>query len=47
MPGRDYSSIVDTGGKWLLILTLTGILIHASIRFLLWRKLKKEVKKNE
>jgi octaheme c-type cytochrome (tetrathionate reductase family) len=38
MPGRDYSSIVDTGGKWLLLLTLTGIMIHAGIRIISKRK---------
>jgi octaheme c-type cytochrome (tetrathionate reductase family) len=42
MPGRDYSSIVDTGGKWLLILTIIGILFHATIRIISRRKLKRE-----
>jgi octaheme c-type cytochrome (tetrathionate reductase family) len=32
MPGRDYSKMVDTFGKWLLIFTLAGIFIHAGIR---------------
>jgi octaheme c-type cytochrome (tetrathionate reductase family) len=32
MPGRDYSAVVDTGGKWLIIFTLFGIMIHAGIR---------------
>ena len=45
MPGRDYSSLVDTGGKWLLILLITGILIHATIRIIYYRKSKKEVSK--
>jgi hypothetical protein len=40
MPGRDYSSPVDTGGKLLLILSLTGILIHGSIRIILHNKNK-------
>ncbi len=40
LPGRDYSSLVDSGGKWLLILTLIGIFIHASIRFYSYRKIK-------
>lgn len=45
MPGRDYSSMVDTGGKWLLILSLIGIFIHSTIRFISYRKMKSEVKK--
>ncbi|MGQ9799934.1 MAG: tetrathionate reductase family octaheme c-type cytochrome, partial [Ignavibacterium sp.] len=45
MPGRDYSVVVDTGGKWLLILTIIGVLIHATIRFYFYRKNKKEVSK--
>jgi hypothetical protein len=39
MPGRDYSSLVDTSGKWLIILTIVGILIHGFIRFTFKRKL--------
>ncbi|PKL88046.1 MAG: cytochrome C [Ignavibacteriae bacterium HGW-Ignavibacteriae-2] len=45
LPGRDYSTVVDTGGKWLVILTIIGILIHAIIRFFSYRKLGKEVSK--
>lgn len=45
MPGRDYSALVDTGGKWFLILTIIGVLIHATIRFFSYRKIKNEVKK--
>jgi hypothetical protein len=45
MPGRDYSSLVDTSGKWLLILLITGILIHATIRIIYYSKSKKEVSK--
>lgn len=40
MPGRDYSSFVDTSGKWLIILTVVGIFIHGLIRFTAQRKLK-------
>lgn len=43
MPGRDYSSLVDTTGKWLLILTIIGIFIHASIRIYSFVKHKKGV----
>jgi octaheme c-type cytochrome (tetrathionate reductase family) len=32
LPGRDYSSPVDWLGKWILILTLTGIFLHAAMR---------------
>jgi octaheme c-type cytochrome (tetrathionate reductase family) len=32
MPGRDYSPVVETGGAWLLILTLAGVIGHGSIR---------------
>jgi octaheme c-type cytochrome (tetrathionate reductase family) len=35
MPGRDYSGLVETGGTWLLILTLGGVLLHGSIRVIL------------
>lgn len=45
MPGRDYSSLVDSGGKWLIILIIIGLLIHASIRFYSYRKLKNGVSK--
>ena len=42
MPGRDYSSLVDTGGKWLIILLIIGILLHAIIRIFSYGKIKKE-----
>jgi octaheme c-type cytochrome (tetrathionate reductase family) len=42
MPGRDYSSLVDTGGMWLIILSLIGVLLHATIRMIASRKFKKE-----
>ncbi len=45
MPGRDYSSLVDTAGKWLIILSLIGIAFHATFRIIASRKLKKEVTK--
>jgi octaheme c-type cytochrome (tetrathionate reductase family) len=45
MPGRDYSATVDTSGKWLLILTIIGIFLHATIRLYSYRKIKKEVPK--
>jgi hypothetical protein len=45
MPGRDYSSIVDTSGKWLLILTIIGILFHATIRIFTRKRINKEVTK--
>jgi len=32
MPGRDYSTIVDSLGKLLILLSFVGILIHSSIR---------------
>jgi octaheme c-type cytochrome (tetrathionate reductase family) len=32
MPGRDYSAAVETGGSVLLLLTFTGVLIHAGVR---------------
>jgi len=45
LPGRDYSSAVDTTGKWLIVLTIIGILVHASIRIFSYAKLKTGVKK--
>lgn len=32
MPGRDYSGAVETGGAWLLLLTLLGVVGHGSVR---------------
>jgi octaheme c-type cytochrome (tetrathionate reductase family) len=34
LPGRDSSAVVDTAGKWLLILTIIGIFLHAVLRFI-------------
>lgn len=45
MPGRDYSSLVDTAGKWLIILMVIGLIIHAFIRIISYRRIKKEVSK--
>jgi hypothetical protein len=36
---------VDAGGKWLIILLIIGILIHATIRIIYYRKIQKEVSK--
>ncbi|MCZ7611624.1 MAG: tetrathionate reductase family octaheme c-type cytochrome [Ignavibacterium sp.] len=41
MPGRDYSNIVEVGGVWMLILTLLGVLAHASVRIFVAVKSKK------
>ena len=38
MPGRDYSSLVDTLGIWTLILTLVGISIHGALRIIMGKK---------
>ena len=38
MPGRNYSPLVDTGGKWLLILVFTGIFVHAGMRIISYKK---------
>ena len=35
MPGRDYAGVVETGGTWLLILTLAGVVVHGSIRMII------------
>ncbi|HOJ08319.1 MAG: tetrathionate reductase family octaheme c-type cytochrome [Ignavibacteriota bacterium] len=45
MPGRDYSNIVEVGGVWMLILTLLGVLAHASVRIFVAVKSKKEGKR--
>lgn len=45
LPGRDYSAPIDFAGKWLLILIMIGILIHALIRFFSYRKYKTGVTK--
>ncbi|MDT3697347.1 MAG: tetrathionate reductase family octaheme c-type cytochrome [Ignavibacterium sp.] len=41
MPGRDYSNIVEVGGVWMLILTLIGVLAHASVRIVIAIRSKK------
>jgi octaheme c-type cytochrome (tetrathionate reductase family) len=43
LPGRDYSKPIDMAGKWLLILTLIGIIIHATIRIFSHKKHHTEV----
>lgn len=40
IPGRDYSDPVDFAGKWILILTILGIFIHATIRVFSFLKYK-------
>jgi octaheme c-type cytochrome (tetrathionate reductase family) len=38
IPGRDYSPIVDSSAKWLLILVFSGIFVHAGVRIISFRK---------
>jgi len=38
LPGRDYSEPIDETGKWLLILTILGIFIHATIRVVSYKR---------
>ena len=38
LPGRDYSAPIDIAGKWILILTIVGVFIHATIRILSYKK---------
>jgi hypothetical protein len=41
MPGRDYSSIIDTLGTLIILLSLVGVMVHAGIRiFVHYKKLK-------
>lgn len=40
LPGRDRSILVDTFGKWLLILSLIAIVVHGSFRIVSARKNK-------
>ena len=47
IPGRDYSRIVDTIGKWTILLSLLGIAIHGSLRIYAAKKLNNGVKKND
>lgn len=42
MPGRNYSSIVETMGKLLIIFSIIGVLLHGRIRFISYRKLNKK-----
>jgi len=45
MPGRDRNTLLDTIGKWLIILSVAGVLIHNTIRiFTAWRQKKIEAK---
>jgi octaheme c-type cytochrome (tetrathionate reductase family) len=39
MPGRDYSPIVETTGKLIILLTLLGVLLHFVVRIYASRKL--------
>ncbi len=41
MPGRDYSTFVDTAGTWLIVLTFFGILAHGALRIFSSKKIKK------
>ncbi len=41
MPGRDYSPVVETFGKLLLLLTLLGVITHGIIRIIALKNLKK------
>jgi len=34
MPGRDYNATLDTFGKYLIILSILGVLAHGTIRFM-------------
>lgn len=43
MPGRDYSPVVERGGTGLLLLTLTGVVLHGTARIVVSRK-RKEMK---
>jgi hypothetical protein len=40
MPGRDQNSTLDTIGKWLILLSLIGVLLHGGTRVFLYRKNK-------
>jgi len=45
MPGRDSSSVVDSAGLWIMILSILGIFIHGGLRILSSLKSRKEVSK--
>jgi octaheme c-type cytochrome (tetrathionate reductase family) len=38
MPGRDYNAGIDTFGQLLIILSLLGVIMHGSVRFIIHRK---------
>lgn len=38
MPGRDRNATLDTFGKWLIILSLLGVLAHGAARYFINRK---------
>ncbi|MDD3132275.1 MAG: cytochrome C, partial [Bacteroidales bacterium] len=40
MPGRDQNSTLDTIGKWLILLSLIGVLLHGGTRVFLYKKNK-------
>lgn len=42
MPGRDYSSLVDIAGNWLIVLTFLGILTHGLLRIISNKKVKQQ-----
>jgi octaheme c-type cytochrome (tetrathionate reductase family) len=41
MPARDYSSLIDTAGISIILLTLFGVIIHGGARLYSFRKIKK------
>ncbi|HVO73847.1 MAG TPA: hypothetical protein VMT35_07480, partial [Ignavibacteriaceae bacterium] len=47
MPGRDYSSIIETSGISIIIFTIAGVFTHGTIRVFSSRKKKKEDKNAE
>ncbi len=38
MPGRDYNATLDTLGKYLIILSIIGVLVHGAVRFVAARR---------
>lgn len=42
MPGRNYSSVIETLGKILIWATLLGVIVHGALRIFSAMKLKKE-----
>jgi hypothetical protein len=41
MPARDYNTVIEYTGGWLLVLSLLGVFVHGAMRLVSSYKMKK------